>query len=301
MHFDLMRTVAIHGEKGTFKDVLAMELAEYYLQKHGYKFFSNQRCVWNDEYFQKVYLDDNKLQALREMFILEDGKLYAYTTRHNAFLHTLYGYEEFTQVKRRVTEKELYEYSMQYGIDQEGIFQRVPRIRHSFLNISEGGQYLREWKYFGDLELLTRKLDVYIAIPCVRPPHVDLCHLLVENVMPFQKYFGFGGGYFKWQVLGSGVPGAEISRPVTGHFVMIPGEVGLYETNDLTTSPTEILEWFKRQIDYIQREEFGRADGISVMATSQEDGDASALSAVAAQVISSSLSVQNQRNQGRKN
>ena len=45
--FDLLRTVAITGAKGSGKDLLAMELAEYYLRK-GYKFAANQRCVWNE-------------------------------------------------------------------------------------------------------------------------------------------------------------------------------------------------------------------------------------------------------------
>lgn len=293
-HFDLMRTVAIVGEKGTYKDMLTMEIAEYYLNKHGYKFFSNQACVWNDQYYEKEYLDDVRLDALRKSFVMEGDRLYQRTVRDNSFLAMLFGFEPYTEILRPITDDDLREFSVRYGADVGGMYERIPTMQHSFLSVSEGGSYLREWAYFSNLQLLTRKLDMYVAIPCARPPHVDLCRLLVENIVPFQRYLGFGGGLFKWQVLGSAVPGAELSRNITGHFIYLPREVGLYDSHDLSVSPTEIIEWFSRQIDYLQRRKYGR-DGIQAMATGQSDADSSAFFTVAGRLVGSSLSVQNRR------
>lgn len=68
---DYYRIVSILGERGAGKDLLTHHLAMPYLQA-GYKFYSNQFSLWNDDLWRVPQNDFERDHA----FVREDGKKY---------------------------------------------------------------------------------------------------------------------------------------------------------------------------------------------------------------------------------
>ena len=61
--YDLLRTICLAGPKGSGKDMVAAEIAMYYLDR-GYKYFSNQLCVWNDTPYNVLPMTDEEWGAV---------------------------------------------------------------------------------------------------------------------------------------------------------------------------------------------------------------------------------------------
>jgi len=68
---DLLRTVAVTGAKGSGKDLLCCELAEYYLNQ-GYRYATNQNCVWNDNMFYVRPVSVSEYESLKSGYQLND-------------------------------------------------------------------------------------------------------------------------------------------------------------------------------------------------------------------------------------
>lgn len=287
---DLLRTVAITGAKGTGKDLLAFELSQVYLEK-GYKFASNQRSVWNDPLYNIERLTPEQWQQETARYQVDQKGVYEIVERKelSGFLSLVFGDDQKVTKRRDLTDKDIYEFTQIYGKDDQGFYRRVPDVFHRAMVITEGGRYLRKWVYFENMYEFTRKTDNYIFIPSIRLPHVDLCELVCINVFPFKFITGRPGGVFYWYVGGSG-----ISKPISGWFVHFPKDIGIYDTKDFSTSPTEVIEWFTRQIDDTQRNQYGR-DGLSQMASGSSSDEQDSIANYARQIERASLSLQNKR------
>jgi hypothetical protein len=132
----------------------------------------------------------------------------------------------------------------------------------------------------------TRKTDNYIFIPSIRLPHVDLCELVVVNIFPFKQFFGTNGGVWYWTISGQG-----LARAKNGWFIHIPNEYGIYDTGDLSDSPTAAITAFTRQIQFIQETQYKR-DGLSVLEGFSEGAEIDGLATIARSLERSALSAQ---------
>jgi len=286
-HLDLLRTVAIAGGKGTGKDLLAFELSKYYLER-GYRFTSNQNTVWSDPLYKKVYLTEDQWRRKIAPFGYDNRGVYRLVRRDMSFVGLLTGQPvEDTFEKKYLRYDEQLEFSQSYGRDQNGYYFWQPDVTRRVLVLSEGGRYLRAWKYFENMYEFTRKTDNYILIPSIRLPHVDLCEMIVVNVFPFRQYFGTNGGVWYWTISGQG-----LAKPKNGWFIHIPKEYGLYDTEDLSDSPTATIEAFTRQIQYIQESRYKR-DGLSILEGFSEGGELDGLATIARSLERSAISAQN--------
>jgi hypothetical protein len=294
-HLDMLRTCAITGGKGTGKDLLAFELSKYYLRR-GYRFTSNQRTVWSDPLYIKERMSDEKWQSIKSDFVWDAEKGWCKKIkRDRSFDFLMFGDASilanplYDLVPLRYDE--LLEFSQNYGHDDEGFYYWRPDVRHRVLILSEGGRYLRAWKYFENMYEFTRKTDNYIFIPSIRLPHVDLCELIVMNIFPFKQFLGINGGVWYWYIGGQG-----IAKPKKGVFVHIPTEYGLYDTKDLSDSPTSAITAFTRQIQYIAKTEYQR-DSVSILDGFGSGDELDGLASIARSLERSALSTQNK---GRK-
>lgn len=285
---DLLRTCAITGGKGTGKDLLAFELSRYYLDQ-GFKFSTNQNSVWNDPLFTIKRLSFDEWQKIVSNYKIDTKGVYSEVPQAVDFMKLFFNDDTPNVKKRYYTEKELNDLAVVYGKDDDGYFVRVPDMKRRVMVLSEGGRYLRKWAYFENLFEFTRKTDNYIFIPSIRLPHVDLCELVCINVFPLKLIFGIPGGLFYWYVSGAG-----LAKPIFGLFFHYPTDIGVYDTNDLSTSPTESIEWFTRQIDDIQKTGYGR-DGIQAMVSQSSTTEQDDLATYARQIERASLSLPDKR------
>jgi hypothetical protein len=65
------RIVNIQGERGAGKDMLALELAVFYLRR-GYRYWTNQLCIWNDP----IYRDDGSPDVKHRIVTLSEAGRY---------------------------------------------------------------------------------------------------------------------------------------------------------------------------------------------------------------------------------
>jgi hypothetical protein len=287
-HLDLLRTVAIAGGKGTGKDLLAFELSRYYLDR-GYRFTSNQQTVWSDPLYKKVYMTDEEWRRKISAFGIDSKGPYRLVRRDNSFIRLVTGEEVTEDVTEKVYLRydEMLEFAQSHGKDDNGYFYWQPDVTRRVLILSEGGRYLRAWKYFENMYEFTRKTDNYILIPSIRLPHVDLCEMVVVNILPFRQYIGTNGGVWYWTISGQG-----LAKPKNGWFIHIPKEYGLYDTKDLSDSPTATITAFTRQIQHIQETQYKR-DRLSVLEGFSESGELDGLATIARSLERSALSAQN--------
>lgn len=122
-------------------------------------------------------------------------------------------------------------------------------IRKRVCVLSEGGRYLREYKYFEDLMEFARKIKTVFFFPSDRPPHADLMRLHLAPVIRFEQVVGVLGGVWMWKVE------TGWSRPRTGQFTFLPGSkyVGVYDTQDFTENPDFLLQAVRDAIEIDQR------------------------------------------------
>lgn len=155
-------------------------------------------------------------------------------------------------------------------INQSGVKVFVD-IRRRVCVLSEGGRYLREYKYFEDLFEFARKVKTIFFFPSTRPPHVDLQVLTLSPRFQFEEYFGFLGGVWRWSVSDG------YNKPQIGHFLFLPfgRYIGIYDTGDFTENPDKLLKAIRQLID-VEQKKRGR-DGISSMATTGEANEMDAL------------------------
>lgn len=286
-HLDLLRTAAVTGGKGTGKDLLCFELSQYYLRR-GYRFTSNQRTVWSDPLYQKKRLTLEQWNAKKESYKIDEKGWYKLVPQDMSFDRLMLG-DDVQQRYSKVYMKpdEMMEFGQTHGKDDKGYFYWMPDVTKRVLILSEGGRYLRAWKYFENLYEFTRKTDNYIFIPSIRLPHVDMCELIVMNVFPFKQFFGTNGGVWYWYISGQG-----IAKPKNGVFIHVPKEYGLYDTKDLSDSPTETITAFTRQIQYIQETSYGR-NGLSIMDGFSSGDELDGLATVSRTLERAALSAQN--------
>lgn len=286
-HLDLLRTCVISGGKGTGKDLLSFELSKYYLNR-GYRFASNQDNVWNDPLYKKVYLTEDQWRKKFSQFGYDDKGAYRYRRRDNTFIRLLTGADvEDSYIKQYLQYDEQLEIAQSYGKDQDGYYFLMPDVTRRVLVLTEGGRYLRNWKYFENMYEFTRKTDNYILIPSIRLPHVDLCEMIVVNILPFRQYVGTNGGVWYWTISGQG-----LAKPKNGWFIHIPNEYGIYDTGDLSDSPTAAITAFTRQIQHIQETQYKR-DPLSVMEGFSSDTDMDGLATIARTLNRAAVSAQN--------
>ena len=286
-HLDLLRTVAITGGKGSGKDLISFELSDYFLNR-GYKFASNQNNVWQDDLYIKEYWDSERLKKFRSSFIRignKPARMVRVDMRIEQICFGLETEERFEPVE--IKGDELLDLKESYGYDDQGFYYLRPNVRNMVLVLTEGGRYLRRWKYFEDMYEFTRKTNNYILIPSIKLPHVDLCEMILINVFPFVQYTGMNGGVWYWYIGGQG-----LMKPKSGAFVHVPNpnKYGIYDTNDLSKSPTEAIKAFSRQIRLIQEEEYNR-DFLSTLGDIVEGGDDSGLANFARTIERASLSL----------
>jgi len=289
-HLDLLRTAAITGGKGTGKDLLAFELAQYYLRR-GYRFTSNQRTVWSDPLYKKRRLRDDAWNKKRGSYELDPVKGWykniPVDTSFDALMAPHLGEIEPRYERRYLRPDEMLEFSQTHGRDGDGYYFWEPDVTKRVLILSEGGRYLRAWKYFENMYEFTRKTDNYILIPSIRLPHVDLCEMIVMNVFPFKQFFGTNGGLWYWYIGGQG-----IAKPKSGVFIHVPTQYGLYDTKDLSDSPTQTITAFTRQIQFIQETSYNR-DGLSILDGFSDGNELDGLATIARSLERSALSSQN--------
>lgn len=293
-HLDLLRTCAITGGKGTGKDLISFELSRHFLSR-GYRFTSNQRTVWSDPLYKKVRLSPEEWkQKISRFGQDEKGRWYRLVPVDMSFQYLMAGTRQIEQVYERVFLRpdEMIEFAQTHGFDDQGYFYWQPDVQHRVLVISEGGRYLRAWKYFENMYEFTRKTDNYVLIPSIRLPHVDLCELVVMNVFPFKQFFGTNGGVWYWYISGQG-----IAKPKSGVFLHVPSpkEYGLYDTKDLSDSPTATITAFTRQIQHIQETQYKR-NGLSILEGFSSGDELDGLATIARSLERSALSAQSKSN-----
>jgi hypothetical protein len=153
-----------------------------------------------------------------------------------------------------------------FAVDMEGS-KLYPDIYKRVVVLSEGGRYLREYKYFEDLFEFARKMKSVFFFPSDRLPHLDLQRLLLYPRFSFQQMFGFLGGVWGYRVE------TGFTRRREGTFIFLPFKryIGVYDTEDYTENPDKILAVIRKQIDIAQKIR-GR-DGISAMGTVTGSGE----------------------------
>ena len=259
-NLDQLRTLVITGGKGTGKDVLASELAVHFLDK-GYRFFSNQEHVWNDQPFEEEEVTPEQWEALRASFILDRSdhqiKRRVLDYSHANIAKMLFD-EEIPPITREVVLKpqDVQEFNDTYYRNSDGrLMHRVPKVKRMVIQLTEGGRYLRAWRYFENMYEMTRKTDNYIFVPSIRMPHEEMCEMVCECAFSFALLGFNGGGIWVWQV-----GGGNLRKALRGWFIHWPGEVGLYNTMDYSSRPDEIIRWFTREIEGsdVTRDEISR-------------------------------------------
>lgn len=227
---------SVVGEKGAGKDLLCTEIAAMYL-KRGYKFYTNQMHIWNDPLYIKVYpakgMNWNTAIAVSALYPSVIDRDFIHNSPKDFIFHV--------------------------STMSEDEFVLLPDIKNRVVNFSEGGRYLREYKYFENLFEFARKFKNIFLFPSDRPSHVDLMRFHIYPKVRFDQYFGFAGG-----VWGFNVDTGYTARK-SGSFVWFPFKkyVGVYDTEDTSFSPQDYLEAINKSIE-IEQVRRGR-DGISAM------------------------------------
>ena len=118
-------------------------------------------------------------------------------------------------------------------------------IRRRVGVLTEGGRYLREYKYFENLFEFARKVEMIFFFPGDRPPHADLMRFYLYPIVQFEQLFGILGGVWGWKV------DTGWSKPRTGSFWWFPGSLykGVYDTHDFSESPDVLLKAVETAIE----------------------------------------------------
>lgn len=148
-------------------------------------------------------------------------------------------------------------------------------IKHSVIIMEEAGHHMRKWEYFEPLVLYKRKFDTFIFLPSARLPHENLSEFVAKPLPWLQRLMPINLNYWTY-VQGSG------DQDFLGSFWVSQGvSTGVYDTHDVSYAPDEIVDAFRRQIDWDNQQK-GRSDKFSGVGSSNDlDAEAALLARAA--------------------
>jgi len=142
-------------------------------------------------------------------------------------------------------------------------------LKHSVLILDEGGRYLREWRYFENIFEFSRKFDNIILIPSTRVAHENLAEFICRPEMWIQRLIPGKFGYWTYTVKTG-------DKDITGSFYYRPdSSVGVYDTFDVSQSPSFIIEAFSKLIA-LEAQKRGRSADSVLRVGNDADIDAQA-------------------------